>query len=362
MPNAVLRSTLPARPRRTDAGAEVYHRTPGAYLVDYLRAHGIMERGVRDELAAARLMQTRAVADQKTSDTAGLLPTPIIGPVVSIIDARRPFVTTIGAKALGDVPGSTFTRPKITQHSLVGQQLPAGSAGEKTQLPSQKMTIGQVSFSKSTYGGTVDISRQDIDWTSPSAWDALLGDLANEYALQTETAIATNFVTLVTQVVPLGTAGVTPTLANWTTAIYTAAMHAYQGGLMMPNFVWCSLDVWAALGALVDTTRVVLPVDTTSEMGTPGTSSLADFRGDLFGLPRIVVPTFPPGTLVVGPSPHFEIYEQVVGLLSVIEPSILGVQVAYGGYLAWAMLNANSFVKLNILGTLPTVVEGTDSP
>ena len=106
----------------------------------------------------------RAIADQKTSDTTGILPTPIVGTVVNLIDANRPLISSLGgAKAMAGIPGSTFTRPKVTQHTLVGVQ-----AGEKTQLPSQKMMITPIPFDKSTYGGTVDISRQDIDWTSPA--------------------------------------------------------------------------------------------------------------------------------------------------------------------------------------------------
>jgi hypothetical protein len=359
-----LPARLPAQPRRVDGpDGRAAHGSPGAYMVDYLRAHGIMERGVRDEAAMARLAQTRAVANQTTGDTAGLLPTPIIGPVVNIIDARRPFLTSLGGtKAMGATPGATFNRPLITQHALVGQQVPAGPTGEKTQLPSQKMTIGNVAFSKVTYGGTVDISRQDIDWTSPGAWDILLQDLANEYALQTEGAVATSFAGAAAgTTVTIGAAGTPPSLAQWATGIYTAAMHSYQAGKRMPTRIWCSLDVWAALGALVDTTRVVLPVDTTREMGAPGTSNLGDFSGDLFGLPRIVVPTFASGTMVIGPDDLFEAYEEVIGLLSVVEPSILGVQVAYGGYLAWGMLLATAYVKLTIAGTLPTIAL-TDEP
>src|SRR5215831_6626076 len=181
---------VPAQPRRLEGSdrAPVY-RSAGELMVDYLRAHGILERGVRDEQAMARIQQTRVVADQKTTDTTGILPVPIVGAVVNLIDANRPLISSLGgAKGLGGIPGSSFTRPKITQHTTVGVQ-----SGEKTQLSSQKMTISPVSFTKSTYGGTVDISRQDIDWTEPSAWDILIRDLANVYAIQTETAAAAAF-------------------------------------------------------------------------------------------------------------------------------------------------------------------------
>jgi len=309
-----------------------------------------MERGVRDEQAAARIAQTRVVADQKTTDTTGILPTPIVGAVVDLIDANRPLISSLGgAKGLGGIPGSTFTRPKITQHVTVGVQ-----SGEKTQLSSQKMTIAPVTFTKATYGGTVDISRQDIDWTSPSAWDILVRDLAQVYSVQTETAVAAAFKAASTAT---AVTVATNDLKGWTIALYTAAMHSYQASFMMPDRIWCSLDVWAALGSLVDVARVVLPQNTTDEMGAPGTSTLASFRGDLLGVPRIVVPTFAAGTCMVGNSSLYEVYEEVIGLLSVVEPSILGVQVAYGGYVAFGTLSATGIVPLTAPAGMPTLAE-----
>jgi hypothetical protein len=330
------------------------YRSAGAFLVDYLRAAGIMQRGNVDHEALARVQQARAVADQKTTDTPGILPTPIVGSVVDLIDATRPFITSVGGgKAMAGIPGTTFSRPKITQHVLVGVQ--AAGAGEKTQLPSQKMTVSPVNFTKATYGGTVDISRQDIDWTEPSAWDILVKDLADVYAVQTETAAAAAFKTAA---VGTGVTVATNDLKGWTLALYTAGMHSYQGGLRMPDRIWCSLDVWAALGSLVDVARVAIPQDRVSEMGAPGTSTLANFAGDLLGLPRIVVPTFAAGTCIVGPSALYEVYEEVIGLLSVIEPSILGVQVAYGGYVAWGTLASSAFVPLTVPAGMPTMMEG----
>lgn len=328
------------------------YRTAGAFLVDYLRANGIMERNQRDEAAAARVYHARA--DQTTADTPGILPTPIVGQVLSLVDANRPLIVSLGgARALGGIPGKSFQRPTVTQHVTVGPQ-----TAEKTALPSQKMTIGSVTFNKVTHGGYVDISRQDIDWTSPAAWDILVRDLAENYAVDTESTVAGNFVAGATGTKPPALPA-TPVLADWTKALYTAAMHSYAAGLKMPEVIWCSLDVWAALGSLVDTARTVFPVDTTREMNAPGTSSLANFRGDVLGLPRVVVPKAPAKTCIVGPSDHYEVYEEVIGLLSVVEPSILGVQVAYGGYLAFGALHPTSYVPLDLsaVTSLPTMAE-----
>jgi HK97 family phage major capsid protein len=334
--------------------------TAGEFVVDYMRANSMMDRGQRDEQASSRIANFYAQrADMTTTQTPGLLPTPIIGQVVSLIDSFRPLVTSLGgARGLGAIPGTTFTRPKITTHTAIGVQ-----ATQKTAVASTALIVSPVTFTKATYGGYVDISRQDIDWTSPAAWDIVVRDLAEVYAVQTETAVAANFKSSITATpVSVGTAAQPVTLSQWATGLYTAAMHSYQQARRMPDRIWCSLDVWAALGALVDTTRVVLPVDTTREMGAPGTSQLGMFAGDLFGLPRIVVPTMPSGTAIVGPSTLYEVYEEVIGLLSVIEPSLLGVQVAYGGYVAFGSLDTLSFIPLTVVGTLPTLAEAETQP
>jgi hypothetical protein len=294
------------------------------------------------------MAQVRAVANQVTGDTPGILPTPIVGPVVNLIDANRPLISSLGgAKALGNIPGATFTRPKISRHVLVGPQ----SGGEKTQLPSQGMKIDPIPFAKQTYGGTVDISRQDIDWTSPAAWDILISDLADVYSEQTELAVATAFETAATGA-PVDVA--TNTVAGWAAALYAAAAASYAFARRMPDRIWCALDVWADLDSLVDVARMVFPTNGNNDTAA-GSSSLADFRGDVLGLPRIVVPTFPSGTCIVGPSTLYEAYEEVIGLLSVIEPSILGVQVAYGGYIAMGGLAEAGFVKVNPPADMPAI-------
>jgi hypothetical protein len=343
-----------ARPVAGSPERDFPYATPGAFVVDYLRAHGGMDRNAPDAEAAARVAAAyaaRAVVNQVTGDLPGLLPTPIVGPVVNLIDAQRPLVTSVGGmKPLGTIPGSTFSRPSIAQHVAVGKQ-----TAEKTELPSQKMSIVQIPFAKETWGGTLDISRQSIDWTSPAAWDIIIGDLADVYALQTETAVAADFATNATgTAVGVGTAGAAMTLTEWSVALYTAAMRSYKAGKRMPDRVWCSLDVWASLGSLVDVARLVNPPSGNLDSAA-GSSSLADFRGDVIGLPRIVVPMFPDGTCIVGPSSLFEAYEEVIGLLSQVEPSILGVEVAYGGYIAHGYLAPGAFVPLDIAGTLPTV-------
>ena len=345
---------VPAQPRRADGGDRApEYATAGAFVVDYLRARGIMDRGNPDPAAAQRVAQTRAVVNQTTGDLTGVLPTAIVGPVVSLIDANRPFISSLGgSKAMG-FAGASFTRPKITTHTQSGPQ-----AAEKTELPSRKMVITPITFNKSTHGGTLDISRQSIDWTSPAAWDIIIKDLADQYAIETETVASGLFKTSTTAA-PVVVAG--DTLADWATALYLAAAQSYAAAKRMPDRVWVSLDVWAALGSLVDVARLVMPPAQTEQPA--GSATLASFMGDVIGLPRIVVPTFAAGTCIVGPSSLFETYEEVIGLLSVIEPSILGVEVAYGGYIANGTLEPTAFVPLTPPAGMQTIdVESFDAP
>jgi HK97 family phage major capsid protein len=321
--------------------AEPTYGTAGAFLVDYLRATGRMagrdgRRPPPDPDAAARI--ERAVQNQTTVDTPGLLPVSIIGQVLNDIDASRPLMTSLGVRALGGIPGLKFQRPVITQHAQVGKQV-----GEKTEVASRKMIVGSVEFTKDTYAGSVDISRQDIDWSSPAAWDILIRDLQDVYAVTTNTAVATAFAAGITQSATAATAE----LGDILKALYDAAGQAYAGTGKMVDRIWVSLDMWGALGSAVDINRVLMPPAGQSG-GTLGTSNLSSFAGTVLDLPRIVEPALPAGTLIVGWSGGFEVYEERIGLLSAVEPSLLGVEVAYGGYLAAGFMDPTAFAKVTV--------------
>jgi hypothetical protein len=342
---------LPAGPRTTSTQVTEppVYATAGAYVVDHLRAHGVPWAGQRPDPSAAARLERAAITNVITTDVPGLLPKPVVGAVTGTLDLSRPLVTSVGAKDMGGIPGSSFSRPHITQHTAVGKQ-----AAQKTVLASQPLKVEGIDFTKETYGGTVDVARQVIDWTSPSAWDALIADLAGVYGAQTEMAAAASLVTAVTQ----ATAPVaTDDLAGWAAGLYEAAMLAFMGGAApgamplgkMPDRIWVSLDMWAKLGSIVDANRMSTFANVQGALGSGDLSTLA---GDILNVQRIVVWAFPPQTVIVGNSTMFEFYEEVIGLLSAVEPSLLGVEVAYGGYVAYAPIDADAFAKV----TPPVVV------
>lgn len=327
---------------RTEPRGHEY-RSAGEVIVDRILAHD-RDEGARDRLRSANLTrdaawaqgETRAVAHQTTADTPGLLPEQIIGAIDSDTDAARPFMSSVGVKPL-NTPGKTFERPVVTQHTQVGEQ-----TAEKDELVSRKLIISGVPFSKRTFGGALNVSRQDIDWTSPSAWDAVLNDLQEQYALETEAAASDTFVDGVSATTELTTAaGATPTLAELSTAMYGAAAASYSGVKRLPNHVWMSLDLWAAYGPVLDAAAL-----SAMQAAQGNVSGVDTFEGQVLRLPRTVVPSFPNGTMIVGVKEKVEVYEERIGLLQAVQPSVLGVEIAYGGYLAAGVLRAAGFNRI----------------
>jgi hypothetical protein len=344
------RATRPLGQARPDAPT---YGSPGEFVVDLIRARGYPgmqidpdpQARARVEAALGRSLhgESRAVATMTTADTPGVLPKPVVGEVLGQLDAARPFVSSIGVRSLATTPGKTFSRPYISQHVDVAEQ-----AAEKTELVSRALKILSMDFAKKTFGGVVNVSRQDIDWTSPSAWDILLNDLANVYAAETDDAAATAFATAVTQNVdvPLADQG---ELSAWTTALYEAAAIAATGdgtqrasALRLPDTIWASVDMWSTLGGMVAAQRLQ------SGFNIPAAGAVTTFTGgDLLTIPQIIVPGFPAGTMIVGRRNGTEFYEERIGVLSAVEPAILGVEVAYGGYAAYGTPDPTMFAKVS---------------
>jgi HK97 family phage major capsid protein len=302
----------------------VEYRSTGAYLVDYI-AGSIGSREAMERLE----VYTRAAAHQKTSDNLGVVPDPIVGDVVNFIDASRPLVNFLGPRNL---PSATWYRPKVTQRTLVAAQGSAGApADEKAELSSQKMTITRLTGAAVTYGGYVNVSRQDIDFAQPSMLDVVVNDLASQYAIQTEAVVGTLLNAQANTVEVTGAAGTetadTLAVALWTAAanVYTAVKGVGRLALIVPPSM---LGRWGRLFAPVNPQNAQ---STGFQAGDFGSGVV----GNVSGIPVICSPGFPTVTNNLGAlvsTAAVEVYEQRVGALQVTEPSVLGVQVAYAGY------------------------------
>lgn len=344
-------STAPAAPAAGThrAGAIVtpreQYRTAGQVLADAWNAQNrgdavALERLTTEGLQLQGGMLVRALPPHTTTtETPGLLPVTVQGNLIKDVDASRPFISSIGPRDLSGIPGTSFRRPVITESVQVGKQ-----SAEKAEIQDGQFKVGSVNFSKDTYGGWTNVSRQDIDWTSPGVWDALLTDFIEVYAIATEEAAVTAWNTAVTQVTATDvTAPLAPTLENYLDALYQAAALSYATAKRLPDGIWCSLDMWAKIGPLIDK----LKATTAGDGG--GSSALDSFTGNLLNVPRIVVPSLPVGTLIVGVKSRTEVYEDRIGFLTAVQPKVLGVELAYGGYMANGTLTPNAFSKVTFV-------------
>jgi HK97 family phage major capsid protein len=313
------------------APAKVEYRSAGEYVMDRWRA------GLGHEEAVRRVEEYhRAAAHQTTADNPGLIPSPIVQPVVNFVDSNRPLVSWLGPRQL---PGQNWSRPKVTQHTTVATQ-----SAEKAELVSQKMTIAKIAATAATYGGYVNVSRQDIDFTQPGIMDTVISDLAGVYASVTESAAATAFDAAATAGLALPTgANTSDQLAAslWDAAskIYTATKGQGRIAAFMPP----------AMLALVG--PVFPPVPAVPSQ-SPGGFSAADFGsglvGQISGIPIYVSAGIGASRILVFSSAAAEAYEDRIGSLSVVEPSVLGVQVAYAGYFADLIIDAAGIIKVTV--------------
>ena len=278
-----------------------------------------------------------AAPDVTTADTAGVLPLPIVQPVYNNFRGMRPTVDACGVKQ-APRSGKVFIRPEVTAH--VSQ---AVQSAENAALQSGTFVVSENQVTKSTYGGYVNISMQDLEWTDPAIINLILDDMARIYANTTDNVAADALLAGQTQTAVL-TDPTSP--SEWVSDIYTAAstiLTNSNGNL--PTHLFLAPNMYAALGKLVDTAgRPLFPE--VGPMNAMGTASASSFAGRAFGLITVVDRNFASDTVIVGDPSGFEIFEDARGALSLESPSTLSRVLSWSGTFATLMIDPTKFVSL----------------
>jgi HK97 family phage prohead protease len=338
-PEVIEASTVFAQPKRNfvmptpaeylaamHAGGDTFHNVNAAY-----------KDAVRNQQTALQA----AAGDVLTTDTPGLLPVPVLGPLFQDLNFVRPVVSAFGARAMPNTPSKTFIRPTITTHTSAATQTEGSAASATT------MVIASNTVTKTTVAGQVTLSVQDIDFTDPAALNLVLNDLAGEYLIATDNIAADNLV-----------AGKTASGSTWTVtandptslinALYDAAREITEDSNYFPTHLCVSPDVWEKLGSQLDGSKRPILGYTTN--GVIGQNSIGRVGGlaytgmDVMGLNLVVDNNFAAGTMLVVYAPGYEIYEQQRGLMSVEVPSTLGRTFSYYGYFA-TFVAKSSFIQ-----------------
>ena len=338
-PEVIEASTVFAQPKRNfvmptpaeylaamHAGGDTFHNVNAAY-----------KDAVRNQQTALQA----AAGDILTTDTPGLLPVPVLGPLFQDLNFVRPVVTAFGARAMPNTPSKTFVRPTITTHTSAATQTEGAAVSATT------MVIASNTVTKTTVAGQVTLSVQDIDFTDPAALNLVLNDLAGEYLIATDNIAADNLV-----------AGKTASGSTWTVtadnptslinSLYDAAREITEDSNYFPTHLCVSPDVWEKLGSQLDGSKRPILGYTTN--GVIGQNSIGRVGGlqytgmDVMGLQLVVDNNFASGTMLVVYAPGFEIYEQQRGLMSVEVPSQLERVFSYYGYFA-TFVAKSSFIQ-----------------
>jgi HK97 family phage prohead protease len=317
--------------------------TPGEYMAAMHIGGTTFEnvaRATKEFVKANQSALQAAQGDIATTDTPGIIPTPVLGPVFQDLNFIRPVVNAVGARAMPNNGASkTFVRPTITTHTSVAAQ-----AAEFDAASATTMVIASNTVTKTTLSGQVTLSVQDIDFTDPASLNIILNDLIGEYLIASDNVAADAI-----------TAGATASGATWAvtagdpttliSAIYTSAYNILLATNFLPDHIFVAPGVWQALGAQLDAdNRPVFPyVGAAGLMGVNAMGSANITVANTFnpfGLNLVADRNFAAGTMVVARGLAIEFYEQVRGLMSVELPSTLGRNFSYAGYVSTFIADA----------------------
>jgi HK97 family phage prohead protease len=343
-PEAVVEAATPTAPIPAAPRRNFGMPSAGEYLAAYHIGGDTWRNVNASAVEAMKSRQTAlqaAAGDVLTTDTPGLLPVPVLGPVFDDLNYIRPCVAAVGARAMPDGGQSkTWIRPTWTTHTSVGAQSPELSGASATTP-----VIASNVISKTTLAGQVTLSVQDVDFTSPAALEIILRDLAGQYMLQSDNVCADAI-----------RAGASASGSTWTVtandptsliaSIYDAATDILSATNFLPDHLFVSPGVWKALGSQLDADkRPIFPyTGAAGLMGVNGMGSANVTQMNTFnplGLNLVVDRNFNGDTLIVARGSAIEFYEQVRGIMSVEVPATLGRTFSYYGYVSTFIADAD---------------------
>jgi hypothetical protein len=331
-----VEATIPTAPIFAQAKKEFVLPSAGEFMAAYHiggDTFANMNKAVAEYSASKKTALQAAAGDVLTTDTLGLLPVPVLGPLVQDLNFLRPVVDVLGARAYPDNgQQKTFIRPTITTHTSVAAQSP-----ELTGVSATTMVIAANSVSKTTLAGQVTLSIQDIDFTSPAAMQLILNDLMGQYMIASDNLAADNLLAAA------NASGVWDgTVTDLLKSVYDAANDISSGRNWLPTHMFVSVDVWAQLGQLIGTDgRPVFPLiaNGLSGMNALGSQAASSWNGNPLGLQLVVDSNFAAKTMIItrvgqGQGDAFEFYESIRGLMSVEVPATLGRTMSFHGYVS----------------------------
>ena len=299
-------------------------RSAGEVLWDYIHQHDdreARERVRRFQGRAAEHMGTKAEVTVATAGGfSGITVNPVVGPVIDTSWGGTPFLDLIGPLPS---PGPlNFMRPRIVDPNLNDGAGPQTGGKEKAELPSKKFDVLADPVQLSTVGSYLNLSLQAEALVAGSL-DLVVQQLNRRTARAAENAVVAEAAKTTATVTLAAGADAATTLA----AIYEAAALVFTNTNELPTWLAMGPQGWRQLGGLVDLAgRPIFPsIGATNAVGT---SQATSFEGRVAGLRTTITPGITDSTMYMGNGVGLEAYIYRFPVLSQVEPSILGRQIA----------------------------------
>lgn len=270
----------------------------------------------------AALLLSRALADNISSESPGVIPPSWATEIAGIIARPRSAIEALGgARSLGDTGleyDFPYLDPTLNLTTLVGKQ-----TTEKTQIASAKVKILKGSAPIETFSGGSDVALQLIRRSRPAYREAYLRILAIAYGITTEAAF---------EVALLAAAGDSLVLTATATADQVRAfLFAASSKVKLATGSPATVDLVSSaefqrLGGLAGLNTPEYGVSNVA-----GTASAATLRINVNGLPIIEAPTLTGNTHLVTNAEAAGWHEDGPFPISALDVTKLGENVAIWG-------------------------------
>jgi phage head maturation protease len=282
-----------------------------------------------------------AAGDVTTTNVAGIVPLPLLGPVFADINYISPLLTAVGTRAMpGGGTGATFIRPTWTTHPTVAEQ-----AAQFDAVSATTSVIASNTVTKKTFAGATTLSYQSVDFTDPAAMAVIMQDLAGQYLRAIDNFACDNLVTAASS------DGVWDlTVADLLKSIYDCAVTTVAATNFLPTHIAVDPATWGLMMQLTDDQKRPIfgytggGLNAFNAIGNGGINAFQN--ANPLGLQIVVDNNFAAKTMVIFNSNAYEIYRADRGLLSVENPSTVSRTMSMFGYAATFAANSSMIRKI----------------
>lgn len=286
--------------------------------------------------AMARYLQ-RTVADQITTNNAGVVPPAWLTDVKGIVDLGRPTINALGGAQPLPPEGMEIDWPYVSSsNTVIGVQ-----STQKSEVTSARVDIGKGSAAIGTYAGVSDISVQLLKRSRPSYRAAYDRIMLAAWAAVVDNAFAD----------AIDSAGTAATYAwdadttgqNLKDAIFAASVQVETATGLPATVVLCATDVYSQLGRLSQIVPASPPGNPSNASGTLDARTLSV---NVAGLPLVHSRGLATGRVIVTNSMAAQWFEDGPFAMTADDASLLGTDVAWYSFGATATFIAAGIVKL----------------